>query len=200
MKICFKDIILRDYRESDIADDIRWMTVETAWAEWDSPWEAVKEIKAFNRDQFIEETMKQLQKVQDEHEFRWTFEIDIRDGIHIGSVNSYLNDREYKWKPASQGGCLHTLGIGIYESSYWHKGYGTQAIVAFINYHVSQGIEELYTETWSSNHRMLAMAQKIGFELCDRQAGIREYGGKIIDGLTFKLNMETFDAFQKQLL
>lgn len=69
-----------------------------------------------------------------DNKFRWTFEIDTKDGVHIGRVNSYLNDREYKWRPASEEGCLHTIGIDICESSYWHKGYGTQAFTAFIKY------------------------------------------------------------------
>lgn len=40
MRIEYKDIVLRDYKEEDIADDIRWMTVETAWSDWDAPWKA----------------------------------------------------------------------------------------------------------------------------------------------------------------
>ena len=80
-----------------------------------------------------------MQDKEDDNEFRWKFEIDTKDGIHIGGVNSYLNDIEYNWKPASQGGCLHTLGIDICESAYWYKGYGTQAFTAFIDYHFSKG-------------------------------------------------------------
>ncbi len=34
MNIVYRDIILRDYKEEDIADDTRWMTEEIAWHEW----------------------------------------------------------------------------------------------------------------------------------------------------------------------
>ena len=37
MEIAYKNIILRDYRESDIADDIRWMNVDVAWIRADTP-------------------------------------------------------------------------------------------------------------------------------------------------------------------
>ena len=38
MVINYQDITLRDMKESDIADHIRWRTVETAWKDWDGPW------------------------------------------------------------------------------------------------------------------------------------------------------------------
>lgn len=34
-----KDIILRDFKESDIEKKIYWKTVETEWQLWDGPWE-----------------------------------------------------------------------------------------------------------------------------------------------------------------
>lgn len=195
MLIAYKDIILRDCKEEDIADDIRWMTEEIAWHEWDAPWEAEENFKNFNADMYYEKAMKKLQDKEDDNEFRWKFEIDTRDGIHIGGVNSYLNDIEYNWKPASQGGCLHTLGIDICESAYWYKGYGTQAFTAFINYHFSKGITDIYTETWSGNYPMIAMAEKIGFEVCNYEEKLRELRGQLYDGLTFKLNLEKFNKF-----
>ena len=44
MQIKYQNIILRDMRESDIDDDIRWNTIETEWALWDAPWETEEEI------------------------------------------------------------------------------------------------------------------------------------------------------------
>lgn len=117
MLIAYKDIILRDYKEEDIADDIRWMTEEIAWHEWDAPWEAEENFKNFNADRYYEKAMKKLQDKGDDNEFRWKFEIDTKDGIHIGGVNSYLNDIEYNWKPASQGDVYILLEL-IYVSQH----------------------------------------------------------------------------------
>lgn len=195
MNIVYRDIILRDYKEEDIADDIRWMTEEIAWHEWDAPWEAEEDLNNFDVDNFYEKAMKKLKDKKDDNEFRWRFEIDTKDGIHIGGVNSYFNDEEYNWKSASQGGCLHTLGIDICESSYWCRGYGTQAFTAFISYHFTKGITDIYTETWSGNYPMIAMAEKIGFEECNRKKSFRMVRGDSYDGLTFKLNVKKFEEF-----
>lgn len=37
MEIKYRDIILRDMKESDIEDMVYYMTVETAWGDWDAP-------------------------------------------------------------------------------------------------------------------------------------------------------------------
>lgn len=195
MRIEYKDIVLRDYKEEDIVDDIRWMTVETAWSDWDAPWEAKKDIATFDREKFTEKALKRLSVVKNDQDLRSGFEIDTKDGVHIGSVNCYLNDKDFNRKPKAQGGCLHTLGIDISESSYWYKGLGTQAFVAFIQYHLSHGIDEIYTETWSGNHPMIAMAEKVGFEVCRVEKNIREINGRFYDGLSFKLNMKKFQDF-----
>ena len=44
MEIQYKDIILRDYRESDISDDIRWMNVEIEWIRADTPWAPIERV------------------------------------------------------------------------------------------------------------------------------------------------------------
>lgn len=195
MKIVYKDIILRDYQESDIENDIRWMTVETAWHDWDAPWKAEKAFREFNPAKFRQRMMDRLAKGPDENGFRYTFEIETKEGVHIGGVNTYFLDRQYKWKPRDEGGCLHTLGIGIHESAYWHKGLGTQALTAFIKYYIDHGITDLYTETWSGNYPMVALAEKLGFEVCLREKDYRRFEGELYDGLTFKLNIRKFKEF-----
>ena len=46
MEIAYKDIVLRDYRESDIADDIRWMNVDIEWIRADTPWAPIEKVDA----------------------------------------------------------------------------------------------------------------------------------------------------------
>ena len=50
MEIKGKDIILRDFLESDIEKRIYWETVETEWQQWDAPWdyEGLSEIEREN--------------------------------------------------------------------------------------------------------------------------------------------------------
>lgn len=192
MRIVYKDIILRDYQETDIEDDIRWMTTETEWHNWDAPWEAEEALRKFNPETFYEKAMIKLKRPKTKADFRWAFEIDTKSGVHIGGVNSYFNDENYRWKPRNEGGCLYTLGIGICESAYWSKGYGTQAFAAFIKYHFTKGVTDVYTETWSGNYPMLALAGKLGFEECHRETGFRVAHGQPVDGIVFKLNNDRF--------
>ncbi len=195
MEIKYKDIILRDYQETDIADDIRWMTVETAWQDWDAPWEKDEE---FDADKFRTKMLKRLETKPEDSDFRWAFEIDTKDGVHIGGVNSYLIDAEYNWIPGRKGKGLYTLGIDICESSYWYRGYGTQAFSAFILYMNSQGITDLFTQTWSGNLPMLALAKRLGFDEVNRVKNYRVVRGRRYAALTFKLNMKKFNGFSEK--
>ena len=36
MRIEYQGIVLRDMEEKDVADWLRWRTVETAWGDWDA--------------------------------------------------------------------------------------------------------------------------------------------------------------------
>ena len=54
---------------------------------------------------------------------------------------------------------------------------------------------DIYTETWSGNYPMIAMAEKIGFEECNRKRNIQVVRGNSYDSLTFKLNINKFEEF-----
>lgn len=200
MEIRYEDIVLRDYRVTDIEDDIRWNTVETEWALWDAPWEMEKELQRFHPENFRKEQMEALQKAKTG--FRWSFELDTADGVHIGGVNSYLVDENFEWikrkDVASGQKVYHTLGIDILESSYWGKGLGTQALAAFIQYHLDHGVRNLCLQTWSGNIRMIKVAEKLGFQVCKCRFGIRKVRGGTYDGLTFHLDVDKFHAYMEE--
>lgn len=200
LEIRYRDIILRDMRESDIEDDIRWNTVETQWALWDAPWEMAEELAKFDPEQYRREQLKKLQAPREE--FRWHFELDTADGVHIGAVNSYLIDENWDWialrdvKPGQK--TWRTLGIEINESRFWSKGLGTQAMTAFIRYYLEQGQQELCLQTWSGNVRMIRCAEKLGFVECNREIGFRKVRGGTYDGLTFCLDLDVFNKFLRE--
>ena len=73
------------------------------------------------------------------------------------------------------------------EPDVWGNGIGTNALCAFMNYYFENGVDELYTQTWSGNVRMLRCAEKLGFVECNRNVGTREVDGQKYDGLTFRL-------------
>ena len=93
MKIEYKDIILRDMTEADIEDHIRWNTVETDWTHWDAPWESEPDLLNFNPEEFRNDIFKKLSEPKDEP--RWKFEIETAEGIHIGTVSSYMINEDF---------------------------------------------------------------------------------------------------------
>lgn len=196
MQIVYKDIVLRDMVEMDIDDNIRWNTTEREWELWDEPWE---QDEPFNLDQFRENEQRDLKKLEElkkTNTFRWSLEIDYEEGTHIGAVDTYLIDSNYKRiarKEIKEGQTVfHALGIAIFEPSYWSRGLGTQALTAYIQHHLENKNIELYLQTWSGNNRMIKSATKLGFYICDIQKNVRHVRGSSYDGLTLKLDIGKF--------
>lgn len=190
MELKFKNIVLRDMRESDIEDEIRWHTVETAWGDWDGPWEPIKPVD-------VEQELEWIRARKPDH--RLSLEIDTADGVHIGAVNTYCIDENFDWYKLDGEEARQKLnwavGIDINESSYWSNGWGTQALTAFVKYHLEGGYTNLYTQTWSGNIRMIGLAKKLGFVECCRKEKIRLVRGGEYDGLTFRLDETAFREF-----
>lgn len=186
MKIVIDDIILRDMIESDIEDYVRWFTTETEWSNTDAPWEPIESNAEAERASWREyyESVKDIS----DHVRRWKFEIEW-NGRHIGWVSSYPIDENYEWIGEIKDGqtVYRAVGIDICEPDAWGNGIGTKALRSFVNYYFGGGVDELYTQTWSGNVRMLRCAEKLSFVECNRNVGIREIDGQKYDGLTFKI-------------
>lgn len=187
MKIEFDNMILRDMIESDIEDYVRWFTVEREWESWDAPWEKEDTDAEAERKRWTEYYESRKNRPDDVRRYRLEIEWN---GRHIGSVNAYHIDENYEWiGKAENGQPAHlAVGIDICEHNLWGNGIGTNALRAFINYHFENGEDEIYTQTWSGNARMLRCAEKLGFVECDRDVGALEIDGQKYDGLTFKIN------------
>ncbi len=186
MKIEYEDVILRDMIESDIEDYVRWFTAETEWSETDAPWEPIESDEETERT-FWREYYESVKELPDDVR-RPKFEIEWNDR-HIGWVCSYPIDENYEWIGELKDGqtVYLAIGIDICEHTVWGNGIGTNALRAFINYCFEKGVDELYTQTWSGNVRMLRCAEKLGFVECNRNIGTREINDQKYDGLTFRL-------------
>lgn len=194
MEIRYKNIILRDMVEQDIEDDFRWNTIEKEWELWDEPWEQDEpfDLEQFRENQFS--TLQQLERLKASGTFRWSLEIDFEDGTHIGAVDTYLIDSNYnriaQKDLKNKQPFYYALGIAIFEPSYWSKGLGTQALTAYIQHHLDYNNDEIYLQTWSGNKRMIQVAKKLGFSICDSQENIRQVRGQYYDALTLKLDKD----------
>ncbi|MDR2505331.1 MAG: GNAT family N-acetyltransferase [Oscillospiraceae bacterium] len=176
-------IYLRDTIETDIADHIRWETGTpeyTEWMLWDAPWEQDgddAETIAARYHGIIERVGKNPDAP------RYTLQICLNDGTHIGWVNAYdladdfveLTDRAI------------AVGIDIPEISARRQGAATEAWRLWIKYLRGLG-HEIFTQTWSGNLRVLGLIRKLGFAEYRRVEGAREVRGAAFDALTFRLD------------
>lgn len=197
MEIKHQNIVLRDMRESDIEDEIRWYTVETQWALWDAPWEMEEVLREFDPEKHRQSSLEWIAARKPDH--RLSLEVETADGVHIGSVSAYCINEDFNWQKVTgeeeRRKLNWAVGIEISESAYWSAGWGTQALTAFIRYHLEEGYTNLYTQTWSGNFRMIALAKKLGFVECNREHGNRQVRGGTYDGLTFRLDEAAFRRF-----
>ncbi len=196
LEIIGKIIKLRPFRESDIDDVIHWMLVETEWQNWDAPWVNSSD---FDPDAYRKRMLKQLRKHRDPA-FYGRLEIEVLEtGEHIGSVNSYYIDDDFEYTPRRGN---FAIGIDIIKPANRRQGYGTEAWILFIRYALESGVEEVFTQTWAGNYPVLALMDKIGFELINVNKNYRVVRGEKVDGYTMKLNLEKFDellAWYKEL-
>lgn len=175
-------VLLRDMVEADIEDYVRWFTTETEWGNWDAPWEGFEDTEEQVRKDWTER-FERVKNYADDR-VRYRFEIEV-DGTHVGWVSAYTDLGEVE----NPDGDL-AIGISIIEEGLRGHGYGAEALRQFIEYYRALGHSKLYTQTWSGNTRMIALAKKLGFQEVSRIIGIREVNGEKYDALTFSLDLK----------
>jgi len=167
VRIEFEGITLRDYQISDVDDEVRWTNEQTEWFQAEAPGMTMKKVDADE----LRKDMQEIISSMDEKSIRWRFQIEV-DGKHIGSVSSFFLDANYENKPwesidpkknAVDNQSVRELGIEICEMDCWGKGFGTKALLAFMNYYRSLGECRFVMKTRSGNERMLGCARKLGF-------------------------------------
>ena len=178
-------MILRDMRESDIEDYVRWFTKETEWLNWDAPWEDDSTTEEEARRDWTAYYLQVRQLPQETQ--RRKFEIEA-EGEHIGWVSSYTDLGELE-NPEG----LLALGLDIPDPRLRGRGYGAEALQQMIDYYHRRGRNSFLTQTWSGNTRMVALAKKLGFREISRLRDLRLVNGKRYDALTFRLDLPDED-------
>ncbi len=194
MMIMNDQLVLRDLRQDDISRRLHWETEENEWQLWDAPWEyenLSKDEALKNLESYRASLTRQADRLAnpDNNGKRNGFEIEERlTGRHIGWVGSYMIDAQYRICSDEKESIGLAVGIDIPDMSARGKGLGLEALRLFIAYIKETSSATVYTQTWSGNRRMIALAEKLGFVEINRYAGIRQVRGETYDGLTFRLN------------
>jgi len=116
---------------------------------------------------------------------RISYAIATRDDTLIGMVSCYNIDRR---------GRTGELGIYIGEKAYWGRGYGTDAMIAFLRHlFVDLDFDLLYLHTYESNVRAQRSYLRVGFETTENR---RRYSPRL--GYHQELRMHvTREAFEQ---
>ncbi len=122
------------------------------WWRWDAPWEGrptpreLKDVPA-RLTILARETASPPRRLV----------IETRRGAPVGSVSRYWVDERTEWLD---------VGIGIYESRHWGRGYGTEALALWVDHLFDvMPIRRIGLRTWSGNARMIQTARRLGFRL-----------------------------------
>jgi len=169
-------VLLRDPRPEDVEARIRWATVETAWRDWDAPWEGKSVLPAEQAEEWRRRALARTGEALPTP--RTKLYVERIGGPLLGWVGRYVDKADGTTR----------LGVDICESAYWGRGLGTEAFRLWIDYLFAHlDVERLGTATWSGNARMVRCAEKCGFVVEQRTPDAREVKGRKYDALKFVL-------------
>jgi hypothetical protein len=194
-------VLLRDPHVEDIHARLRWSTVETAWQDWDAPWEgkgltppeeamrvncaALRAAECPGRAPDTFTSTRINWPLPTPRNQLW---VQAINGPLLGWVNSYHYDPDAR---------LIWAGVDICESSYWGQGLGTEAFRLWIGYLFTHSeVDRVGTATWSGSVRMIRVAEKCGFALIIREPHKREVRGAWYDGLVFECTRQTWSEWK----
>lgn len=173
LTIIGRRVQLREFR----AADARWLARAMrrgTWWRWDAPWEGPPSSSELRRLPVMVGLIAR-ERVQPPRRMV----IETRAASPIGSVSRYWVDERTQWLE---------VGIALYESRHWNKGYGSEALALWVDHLFDGlGLRRLGLRTWGGNRRMIRVARALGFrqEATFRDAAM--VGKRVHDRLAFGL-------------
>ncbi|SFC49132.1 MULTISPECIES: GNAT family protein [Bacillaceae] len=169
---------IRPIHEEDLFSLWTLMYKESSpeWKKWDAPYFEHKAVT-------FEDYLKTKDSVVNQED-KWIIEVD---GKVIGTVSFYWEHKPSNWLE---------MGIGIYDPNYWSGGFGTRALKLWINhlFNTLPLVRVGYT-TWSGNHRMIKVGEKLGMTMEARLRKCRFYDGNYYDSIRMGLLREEWNEF-----
>jgi len=141
-----KKVRLRALEKSDLAKLWKWLNDEEVMWFWAEPC-SVQSLAE------VEQWFAKLQEAAGR--FSKQFIIENEEGAPIGRIHyEYLDTRHQRTE----------VGMQIGEKEYWGRGYGTDAMIAFLDYLFNElGLHRVYLRVESYNPRALKCYEKCGF-------------------------------------
>ena len=176
-------IDLRDFTDAHTSDYLEYQNPRHRWHEFDAPYYS----KLGNQPEKMAELHENIQSQKLRNPRSRMAIVDRKTEKLIGSVNSYWESIETQWL---------SLGIGIYDESFWGQKIGTEALTLWTQYQFQARPElvRLDLRTWSGNTGMIQLARKLGFKEEARFRKARMVRGKYFDSLGFGILREEWNA------
>jgi RimJ/RimL family protein N-acetyltransferase len=127
---------------------------------------------------YLEE--KWLEKTYDTSDMRnKTFALETKDGVYIGGIGLH----KINWENRNA-----EVGIVIGKKEYWGKGYGTDAMLALLEFAFNHmNLHRVYLQVYDFNLRGIRSYEKCGFKkegaLRDDRFSRGEYHDTVIMGI-----------------
>jgi hypothetical protein len=195
-----RSVTLRNQRDADIEDVVRWETIQTWWMLWDGP-DKRKAEEPCSSPELRAERIRQRERERFDKPIpgvRMRFEVDGPTGTHLGWTNRYRLPDDLPDDPPDTGQTgdeeadRFAVGICLPDLERGVPGIGMLALALHSAYRFKMdACPLLYTETWSGNLSMIGLAARLGFEECRRLTGVRLIRGRAYDSLRFVLDRRT---------
>ncbi|EST11414.1 GNAT family N-acetyltransferase [Sporolactobacillus laevolacticus] len=182
-------VVIRDWKLEDSDDYIFWWQPGQYWQKFDGPY-----YPRMSKEEVIQRVEEQCLKIK-EHKLetpRRVLAIADKDSDKLlGRVSWYWESKETNWLCA---------GIGIFDPDYWGNGRGFEAFGLWTDY-LFQAMPEIVRvdlRTWSGNHGMMKLAEKLGYtkEACFRKARIVD--GKYYDSIGYGVLREEWETMHPE--
>ncbi|GCE24053.1 GNAT family N-acetyltransferase [Dictyobacter kobayashii] len=178
-------IYLRDWQLADLEQYSTWMVPGQPWKELDGPYyplpstEAIEAQIAYMRTQIENNSFPTIRSVL-------VISDQATDNL-IGIVSWSWESEETHWP---------TIGIVIFDPTYWNQGIGFEALGLWSDYlfYTLPTIARLDLRTWSGNKGMMRLAEKLGYQLEARFRKARTFKGTYYDGLGYGVLREEWEA------
>ena len=182
-----ENIHLRDWKTEDLETYKYWNQGDQLWMQYDGPY--YPKVSPEHLDLFIEKISDWIEKGNWSSPRRRLVISNNSNDEMLGTVSWYWQSQETNWI---------SMGINIFDDKNWSKGIGFEALKLWINYlfDCDKNLVRLDLRTWSGNHGMIKLAQKLGFkqEACFRNA--RMVKGKYYDSIAMGILREEWESSQ----
>ena len=173
------ELVIRPIKREDLPRlwELMCKDEKPEWKKWDAPY---YEYKSVPYDIFMEKADSHI----DREDF-WGIQVD---GELRGIVSYYWEHEPSKWLE---------MGIGFHEAGSWGKGLGTRALSLWMNHLLATlPLVRVGYTTWSGNHRMIRVGEKLGMTMEARIRKVRFYNGEYYDSIRMGILREEWESFQ----